>query len=101
MAQEPEVRLTTGQRIRWLMENLGLKPRDVWPRSGASESAFYLYSYDRRDIPGPVAARVAETLETTTDFLLCMTDDPRPGDSAKASYTSGLPMGELAMAQPA
>lgn len=101
MAQEPEIRLSTGQRIRWLMQNLGLKPRDVWPRSGASESAFYLYSYDRRDIPGPVVARVAEILGTTTDFLLCMTDDPRPGDSAKASSLSPLLMGELEMALPA
>lgn len=98
------IRLTTGQRIDWLMDERipRRKPGELADAVGISHDALLNYRRDRRPVPGDVLRGLARELETSADFLLCLTDDPRPvaaliavpRDSSTGRYLSG-PRGGL------
>lgn len=85
--------MTTGMRIRYLMEIQGRKPEEFAATLGVGYMTLWRWRYDVRkdrgknagappDIPSNALKRMADELETTTDFLLCRTPDPAPiGDT--------------------
>jgi transcriptional regulator with XRE-family HTH domain len=100
--------MSTGERIGWLMRRRGRKPGPLSAAVGTDTTSFWRYRRDERPIPGPVLRKLADELGTTTDFLLCRTDDPRPfpypSDGDMASWLSrpvrGMPVetSDLALA---
>jgi transcriptional regulator with XRE-family HTH domain len=72
------VRLTTGERIGWLMGRQGRKAGQVAAATGIDPTSFWRYRRDERPIPHTALSKLADELGTSTDFLACRTDDPRP-----------------------
>jgi transcriptional regulator with XRE-family HTH domain len=81
--QEDTFSLTTGERIGWLVKRRGVQLSDLAATLGISEPTLWRYRTDRRSIPSDVLGPMATALQTTTDFLLCLTEDPR-AHSAKS-----------------
>lgn len=66
------------QRIRDLREDHDLYQKDVAAYLQCTQVCYSHYELGKRDIPTDVLIRLAEFYNTSTDYLLERTDDPRP-----------------------
>ncbi len=66
------------KRIRDLREDHDLTQRQVAQRLGMSQPQYFRYEQGYRDIPTDVLLALAELYQTSTDYILGRTDDPRP-----------------------
>ena len=66
-------------RIKSLREQRGLDVAQVANMSGISGSHIYrIEAGDRPNVSGVVIGQLAKALDTTTDYLVGLTDDPNP-----------------------
>lgn len=70
-------------RIRDLREDKDLKQSDIAQYLNCTQAAYSLYELGKRDIPTEVLCRLADFHNTSTDYLLGRTDNPKPYKSAK------------------
>ena len=63
------------ERLAKLMSLRGLTQKDLARKANITESAISYYVKGLRTPSGEILARMAETLSTTTDFLLGRTED--------------------------
>lgn len=80
-----ELELDTADRIEWCLRHLGLKPGALAKAARIPPATLYNYRAGTRKIPAGSLRAIAIVLQTSTDFLLAMTDDPGPayGKDAK------------------
>ena len=68
---------TPGKRIRALRHDLGMSQQELARRIGKSSGYMSMVEADKvPGVSGVVLSRIAEELDTTTDYLLLLTDDP-------------------------
>ena len=65
-------------RIRDLRDDHDLTQRQVAERLGMSQPQYFRYEQGYRDIPTDILLALAELYQTSTDYILGRTDDPRP-----------------------
>ncbi len=65
------------KRIRDLREDHDLTQRQVAERLGMSQPQYFRYEQGYRDIPTDILLALAELYQTSTDYILGRTDDPR------------------------
>ena len=63
------------KRIRELRENRNLTQTDVANYLNCSQVAYSYYELGKRDIPTDVLKRLALFYDTTTDYILGLTND--------------------------
>ena len=66
---------TFSERLAKLMALRGLTQKELAAKANITESAISYYVKGLRTPSGEILARIAETLSTTTDYLLGRTDD--------------------------
>lgn len=66
------------RRIRDLREDRDLLQKDVAEHLNCSQVCYSYYEIGRRDIPTDVLIRLAAFYDTSTDYLLGLTDEPKP-----------------------
>ncbi len=66
------------QRIRDLREDHDLTQRQMAEMLRCSQQVYSNYELGQRDIPTEVLIRLARFYRVSADYLLGMTDDPRP-----------------------
>lgn len=66
---------TFSERLAKLMSLRGLTQKDLARKANITESAISYYVKGVRTPSGEILARMAETLSTTTDYLLGRTED--------------------------
>lgn len=66
------------KRIRDLREDHDLTQRQVAEILGMSQPQYFRYEQGYRDIPTDILLALAELYQTSTDYILGRTDDPRP-----------------------
>jgi len=70
---------TTGKRLKALRADLGISQKELASQVGMSQSSLSRLESDLAPaMPGRDLARIAEAMNTTTDYLLLLTDDPLP-----------------------
>jgi transcriptional regulator with XRE-family HTH domain len=69
---------TFSERLAKLMALRGLTQKELAVKANITESAISYYVKGLRTPSGEILARMAETLSTTTDYLLGRTDDHNP-----------------------
>ena len=68
-----------GPRLRSLREHRGLEVGQVAYKSGVHISTIHkIEADDRPNTSGVILARLADALDTSTDYLLGRTNDPSP-----------------------
>lgn len=65
-------------RLRDLRTDKDLKQRDLAEYLNCSQVAYSRYELGRRDIPNEVLIALAKFYNTTTDYILGLTDDISP-----------------------
>lgn len=69
---------TTGQRIVSLRDNLEMSQLSLAKRIHITATTLSKYEKDLREPRGEVICRLAQVLGTTSDYLLCRTDNAAP-----------------------
>ncbi|MBR2215523.1 MAG: helix-turn-helix transcriptional regulator [Selenomonadaceae bacterium] len=72
-----------GLRLRALREDKDLPQREVAAYLNCSQVAYSYYEIGSRDIPTQVLISLAKFHQTSTDYLLGLTDEPRPYPPSK------------------
>ncbi|QNQ80815.1 helix-turn-helix domain-containing protein [Lactobacillus sp. PV034] len=84
--------MNTFDRIKKLAKKNGMSLQIVAEKSGIGINT--IYKWKNYDPKGTDLAKVAKQLHTTTDYLLCNTDDPKIPDS---TTNDGLSWSDLGM----
>lgn len=63
-------------RLRDLRIDKDLKQKDIADYLNCSQVAYSRYELGRRDIPTEVLVALANFYNTTTDYILCLTNNP-------------------------
>lgn len=71
------------QRIRDLREDRDLYQKDIASYLKCTQSCYSHYEIGDRDIPTQILIKLADFYNTSTDYLLGRTDNPKPYKSAK------------------
>ena len=66
------------QRIRDLREDRDLRQKDLAAYLNCSQVCYSHYEIGNRDIPTEVLILLARFYNTSTDYLLGLTDNPKP-----------------------
>lgn len=66
------------RRLRDLREDHDLFQKDVAEYLGIHTNQYMRYEKGYRDIPTDLLRRLAKLYNTSTDYILELTDDPRP-----------------------
>ena len=66
------------QRIRDLREDRDWTQADVAEKLNMTQTGYSKYERGERDIPLKYVVRLAELYKTSVDYLVGLTDDPRP-----------------------
>ncbi|HIY06304.1 MAG TPA: helix-turn-helix domain-containing protein [Candidatus Evtepia faecigallinarum] len=66
------------KRIRDLREDHDLTQRQLAARLQMTQTQYFRYEQGYRDIPSDILIRLADLYQTSTDYILGRTDDPRP-----------------------
>lgn len=87
---------TLGQRIRTLRIKHDLTQEEIALQLGMKRPNFANYEADRTVPPSDVLSKMADILKTSTDYLLCKTDNPLP-QTVEERFLSNtdLPLDEL------
>lgn len=78
------------KRIRDLREDHDLTQRQLAAKLGMTQTQYFRYEQGYRDIPSDILIALADLYQTSTDYILGRTDDPRffwggrtpPGDES-------------------
>lgn len=65
-------------RIRFLREDLDLSQKTIAKHLNCSQQVYSNYELGQRDIPTPILIELAKFYETSTDYLLGLTDIRKP-----------------------
>ena len=65
-------------RLRDLREDQELKQKEVAAVLGIDQRVYSNYETGKREIPTRLAIRLAELYNTSTDYILGLTDNPAP-----------------------
>ncbi len=65
-------------RIRDLREDLDIKQKDVAKYLNIKQNTYSQYETGHRQLPIDVLIKLAVYFNTSTDYILELTDDPRP-----------------------
>ena len=65
-------------RIRDLREDHDLKQREIADILHCSQRAYSNYELGQRDVPSAVLIRLAQYYKVSVDYILGLTNDPRP-----------------------
>ena len=71
------------RRLRDLREDRDLLQKDIAEVLQCSQVCYSHYELGKRDIPTEVLVRLAAFYHTSVDYLLGLTDDPRPYPRSK------------------
>lgn len=71
------------RRIRDLREDRDLLQKDVAEYLNCSQVCYSYYEIGRRDLPTDVLIRLAGFYNTSTDYILGLTDESKPYPHAK------------------
>ena len=71
------------RRIRDLREDKDLMQKDVASYLNCSQVCYSYYEIGRRDIPTDILIKLADYYNTSIDYLLGRTNDPKPYPKAK------------------
>lgn len=71
------------KRIRELREDHDLFQKDIAAFLGCSQVCYSHYELGNRDIPTDVLIKLAQYYSTSTDYLLGVTDSPKPYPEVK------------------
>ena len=74
-------------RIRDLREDADLKQREMAEILHCSQQAYANYELGQRDIPTSILIALARYYNTSTDYILGLTDDPLPAKILKNTKT--------------
>ncbi|ANU53295.1 helix-turn-helix transcriptional regulator [Acutalibacter muris] len=66
------------RRIRDLREDHDLKQVDMAEYLNCSQVCYSNYEIGKRDVPADVLIKLSQFYNTSVDYLLELTDDPRP-----------------------
>ena len=64
------------RRIREMREDHDLTQKQVADYLGMKQPQYFRYEQGYRDIPTDILIRLAELYDTTTDYLLGLSDEP-------------------------
>lgn len=64
-------------RIRALRQDMELSQRELAQRLGMSQTGYSKYETGENDIPTPILIQLAQIYQTSTDFLLGLTNERR------------------------
>ncbi len=67
------------RRIRDLREDHDLTQKQLAQFLHCSQQAYSAYELGKRDVPTDVLIRLALFYHVTTDYILGLSDEPRPG----------------------
>ena len=70
------------KRIRELREDHDLTQKQVAAQLFMSQPQYFRYEQGYRDIPTDILIRLADLYQTSTDYILGLTDDPVPPKKA-------------------
>lgn len=65
-------------RIRDLREDNDYTQKEVADYLMCTQSQYSKYELDKRDIPAHLLVKLAEFYNTSVDYLVYLTDDPKP-----------------------
>ncbi len=65
-------------RIRDLREDHDMKQREVAVYLHCSQQVYSNYELGQRDIPTEILIKLSELYNVSTDYILGLTDDPKP-----------------------
>lgn len=71
------------RRIRDLREDKDLMQKDVASYLNCSQVCYSYYEIGRRDIPTDILIKLADYYNTSIDYLLGRTNDPKPYPKVK------------------
>ena len=66
------------RRGRGLREDHDLTQREVAAQLGMSQPQYFRYEQGYRDLPTDILVALAKLYDTSADYILGLTDDPRP-----------------------
>ena len=66
------------RRVRELREDHDLTQREVAAELKMSQPQYFRYEQGYRDLPTDILAALARLYNTSTDYILGLTDDPKP-----------------------
>lgn len=69
---------TLGKRIKYLRETQGITQRQLAEAIGIREATLSRYENDKRDTQWQILGKLAEKLNTSSDYLLGLTDNMLP-----------------------
>ena len=65
------------RRIRDLREDHDLTQRQLAAKLGMTQTQYFRYEQGYRDVPSDILIALADLHQTSTDYILGRTDDPR------------------------
>lgn len=65
------------KRIKELREQKQWTQKDIAEKLGLKQPHYYRYESGERDIPTELLIKIADTFETSTDYILGRTNNPR------------------------
>jgi len=88
--QSTSAPVADGHRLKTLRLDRRMRVVEVAEATGISAAHIYrLEASDRPNVAAVTLAGIASALETSLEYLLCMTDDPRSIDELTAHEGSG------------
>lgn len=75
-------------RIRDLREDNDLKQSEIAKYLNCTQAAYSLYELGKRDIPTQILIKLARYYSTSTDYLLGLTNNPKPYTDGKNNHFS-------------
>lgn len=82
-------------RIREARKAKGLTLKELGKAIGVAESTVSMYENGKREPDNSTLVKIANTLEVSTDYLLCQVDDPQEKKEVQQSEIPGLPDEDL------
>ena len=71
------------ERMRNLREDKDLKQKDIAKMLNVAETTYSDYENGKINMPTSILIKLAELYNTSIDYLLGMTDNPRPYERSK------------------
>ena len=70
--------MTTGEALKRFRRDFGLHQKTVAQKVGVIPQVYSRYENDQRPPTVPLLIALAQAYDVTTDYLLGLTDEPRP-----------------------
>lgn len=69
---------TIADRLIYLMENLDMKQTELAEKIGISKQSLYKYLHCKSEPRAEIIAKMAVSLNSTADYIVGLTNDPKP-----------------------